>query len=77
MDNLDRYSNTLLVSLNNRISIREAAAIKEVEMISLAVEPLVTSQSGSDMGSTIESLPNSYNTVVREFVAFPCCIYNH
>ncbi|KAH9966362.1 hypothetical protein BGW80DRAFT_735194 [Lactifluus volemus] len=58
------YSNTLLVSLNNRISIREAAAIKEVEMISLAVEPLVTSQSGSDMGSTIESLPNSYNTVV-------------
>jgi hypothetical protein len=77
MNNLDRYSNTLLVSLNNRISIREAAAIKEVEMISLAVKPLVTSQSGSDMGSTMEGLPVSYNTVVREFVVFPCCIYNH
>ena len=30
MDDLDRYSNTLLVSLNNRISIRESVATNGV-----------------------------------------------
>jgi hypothetical protein len=38
-----RYSNTLLVSLNNRISIREAAATKEVSIktpvVTFAVTP--------------------------------------
>jgi hypothetical protein len=37
-----RYSNTLLVSLNNRISIREAAATTEVSIRSPAVTFAVT-----------------------------------
>jgi hypothetical protein len=39
---LGRYSNTLLVSLNNRISIREAAATTEVSIRSPAVTFAVT-----------------------------------
>ncbi|KAH9966361.1 hypothetical protein BGW80DRAFT_1209494 [Lactifluus volemus] len=58
------YSNTLLVSLNNRISLREATAINEVEVISLpvATKPLqvVASRSESNMGTSIERSPIAY-----------------
>jgi hypothetical protein len=36
-DVFGRYSNTLLASLNNRISIREAAATNEVSIKSTAI----------------------------------------
>ena len=46
-----RYSNTLLVSLNNRISIREAAATKEVSIKSTVVTFAVTPLSEDSMDS--------------------------
>jgi hypothetical protein len=71
-DDLARYSNTLLVSLNNRISLREAIAINEVEVISVALKPLqvAASQSGSNMDSSIERPPIAYKAVARE----PCSL---
>ena len=49
-DKLGRYTNTLLVSLNNRISIRKAAGVQMVNRnqdIALAVMP--RSDSGTDI----------------------------
>ncbi|KAI0252240.1 hypothetical protein BJV78DRAFT_1360982 [Lactifluus subvellereus] len=55
------YSNTLLVSLNNRISIREAAATRRVTIVrSSAVISPVTPRSGGD--TMIKGLPVVYKT---------------
>ena len=50
IDYLGRYSNTLLVSLNNRISVRNAASAKVANLdqgIPLAITP--RSHSGTDL----------------------------
>jgi hypothetical protein len=62
-DNFRRYSNTLLVSLNNRISIRDATG-KPVVSRRLAIELAITTSviTRTDSGTDILYLENERST---------------
>jgi hypothetical protein len=63
-DTLGRYSNTLLVSLNNRISIRNSASTHVVVSQSLAVAVPPRPDSSTD----ITSIENEQSPVVDKFL---------
>ena len=63
-DNLGRYSNTLLVSLNNRISIRNSASTHVVVSQSLAVPP----RSDSSTDTDITCIENEQSPVADKFL---------
>ena len=61
-DHLGRYSNTLLVSLNNRISVRKAASAKVTNRnqgIALAATPR------SDSNTDITCIENDQSSVAK------------
>ena len=60
-DNLGRYSNTLLVSLNNRVSIRNSASTHVVVSQSLAVAPR------SDYVSGVTCIEDGQSPVADKF----------
>jgi hypothetical protein len=63
INNLGRYSNTLLVSLNNRISIRNSASTHVVVSRSLAVAVAPRSDSSTD----ITRIENELSPVADKF----------
>lgn len=60
-DDLGRYSNTLLVSLNNRISIRNSASTRVFVSQNFAVAPR------SDRSTDITSIENEQSPVADKF----------
>jgi hypothetical protein len=58
-DEIYRYSNTLLVSFNNRILIREAAATREAA-ITPPAETFVTPRSEGSMDTIVMRPPAAY-----------------
>jgi hypothetical protein len=64
-DKLVRYSNTLLVSLNNRISIRNAVTSTHVTSRSTAITFAVTPR--SDSGTDISHLEGGWSSAAHKF----------
>jgi hypothetical protein len=62
-DVFDRYSNTLLVFLNNRISIREAATPREVSIKSPVATFAVAPLSRDSTDTIAINLPATHNAV--------------
>jgi hypothetical protein len=63
-DYLGRYSNTLLVSLNNRISVRKAASTKVVNR-NQGIALAATARSGS--GTDITCIDDDQSSVADKF----------
>ena len=66
-DKFARYSNTLLVSLNNRISIRNAVANTHVNSRSTAITFAVTPRSGSGTDLSHPGLEGGQSSFTHKF----------